>query len=94
MITGPSKDIEIKSLELTACHFPDLYFRTCVSKGTYVRALSEDIGNQLGTGAVLAALRRTRCGPFQVKASLSVERLKQLDTQSVGSYILPMSSIS
>ena len=32
--------------------FPDVYFRTCVSKGTYVRALSEDIGNQLGTGAV------------------------------------------
>ena len=45
------------------------------SKGTYVRSLAHDLGRVLGTGAHLAALRRTRSGPFTLEGALSPEAL-------------------
>lgn len=44
----------------------DLDVRVAVSSGTYVRALARDLGVALGVGGHLAALRRTRVGPFAV----------------------------
>ena len=38
-----------------------------VSSGTYIRALGEDIGKLLGTGAYLTALRRTQVGKYRLK---------------------------
>ncbi|MDR1669359.1 MAG: tRNA pseudouridine(55) synthase TruB [Oscillospiraceae bacterium] len=43
------------------------------SAGTYVRALIHDIGHELGSGAVMTALRRTRSGPFCVDGAVPVE---------------------
>lgn len=51
---------------------------TEVSSGTYVRALARDLGERLGVGGHLSALRRTRVGPFQVGAAV---RLDELQTQ-------------
>ena len=45
------------------------------SKGTYIRALARDIGRALGTVAHLAALRRTRSGPFEIARAISVDAL-------------------
>jgi tRNA pseudouridine55 synthase len=45
------------------------------SAGTYVRALARDLGERLGTGAHLAALRRTRSGPFDLSQAVSGEDL-------------------
>lgn len=58
-------DIAVCELDL-----PRVRFRTCVSTGTYVRALARDIGNDLGAGAHLTALRRTAIGPFRVEAAV------------------------
>jgi tRNA pseudouridine55 synthase len=44
----------------------DLDVRVAVSSGTYVRALARDLGDALGVGGHLTALRRTRIGPFVV----------------------------
>jgi tRNA pseudouridine55 synthase len=49
------------------------------SKGTYVRTLAEDIGAALGCGAHLSALRRTACGPLEVRAAHTLEALEALD---------------
>jgi tRNA pseudouridine55 synthase len=49
------------------------------SKGTYVRTLAEDIGQALGCGAHLAALRRTACGPLALDAAHTVEEIEALD---------------
>ncbi len=49
---------------------PELHLRVRCSKGTYIRALAEDIGQALGCGAYLTALRRIRSGFFSVKDSL------------------------
>jgi tRNA pseudouridine55 synthase len=47
-------------------------------KGTYVRALARDLGRQLGSHGHVAALRRTRVGPFGEDRAVSVERLEAL----------------
>jgi len=47
------------------------------SKGTYIRTLAEDIGQQLGCGAHLAALRRTEAGPFNLSNSCNIEEVAE-----------------
>lgn len=69
----PSREVEILSIELLKYDFPQLKIRTHVSSGTYIRSLAEDIGEQLGTGAYCAALRRTRVGDFDIKDALSLQ---------------------
>lgn len=73
-----TKTVEIKRLESTLFKTPDIYFSSTVSKGTYIRALCEEIGETLGCGATLSALRRIRSGPFHVKDSLAAADLDRL----------------
>ncbi len=47
--------------------FPEIVLRVVCSKGTYIRSLAADIGDVLGCGASLSALRRTRSGRFRVE---------------------------
>ncbi|TDV46381.1 tRNA pseudouridine(55) synthase TruB [Actinophytocola oryzae] len=47
------------------------------SSGTYVRALARDLGVDLGVGGHLAALRRTRVGPFDLRVVTTLERLAE-----------------
>jgi tRNA pseudouridine55 synthase len=56
----------------------DVRARVVCSAGTYVRALAESVGERLGTGAHLAALRRTRAGEFGLESAVSLEGLPQL----------------
>ena len=55
---------------------PRLVLRVVCSKGTYIRALAEDIGEALGCGAHLAGLRRTGSGRFRVEDALTWTRSK------------------
>jgi len=54
---------------------PDLCFRAVVGPGTYVRALARDLGNQLGVGAHLTALRREAIGSLVVEDAVPLEQL-------------------
>ena len=68
----------------------DLMVRVVCSAGTYVRTLAEDFGKQLGVGAHLAELRRTRVGHFQLTNAVTLERLQRLVTESgVGKILVP-----
>ncbi|MBR4564661.1 MAG: tRNA pseudouridine(55) synthase TruB [Paludibacteraceae bacterium] len=59
-----------------------LTIRVVCSKGTYIRALARDIGERLGSGAYLTALRRTRVGDTRVEDCMTIddflEKLKNL----------------
>jgi len=70
--------VEIFELELLRAELPLLELRVRCSKGTYIRTLAEDIGTALGTGAHLAALRRTASGRFDVENAISLEALRTL----------------
>jgi len=56
----------------------DLAVRVVCSAGTYVRTLAEDFGKQLGLGAHLAELRRTRAGAFKIEDANTLEQLGEL----------------
>lgn len=56
----------IHSITLTGYEYPCVQFVAEVSSGTYIRSLVEDVGNMLGTGAYMSALRRTRVGQFSL----------------------------
>jgi tRNA pseudouridine55 synthase len=65
------------------------------SKGTYVRTLVEDIGEQLGCGAHVTALRRTTLGPYLEQDLLTLEQLEQMyqeDKFSMDQQLLPLES--
>lgn len=47
------------------------------SKGTYVRTLAEDIGERLGCGAHVEALRRLEAGPFEIASSVSLDAVRE-----------------
>jgi tRNA pseudouridine55 synthase len=73
----------------------DVRARVVCSAGTYVRTLAESVGERLGTGAHLAALRRTRAGEFRVRAAVSLEALQRLIeegslSEGGGDFLLPL----
>ncbi len=64
-----------------------------VSKGTYIRVLAEDLGEKLGCGAHLRALRRTRVGDLTVENALTLETLEALGTPEAVSATLSPSDL-
>lgn len=72
-VVMPSRKVTINSIELISYKYPYLEISTDVSSGTYIRSLAEDIGKELGTGAYLSALERTRVGEYDLKDSVDLD---------------------
>jgi tRNA pseudouridine55 synthase len=70
-----------------------LRLRVRCSKGTYIRTLVEDLGAALGTGAHLAALRRTAAGRFRVEAALTLQGLAELEPAARERQVLPLATL-
>ena len=70
------REVEIYELQATAIDPSTINLYIECSKGTYIRTMAHDIGEQLGCGAHLAELRRTRSGPFSLEDALSLEDIK------------------
>jgi tRNA pseudouridine55 synthase len=63
------------------------------SKGTYIRTLGEDVGEALGCGAHLTALRRTQTGGFTVAQCVTLEQLEAMDDQARLACLMPVESL-
>jgi len=79
------KSIERKSRAVHIYHIDVIHYENDIleidvacSKGTYIRTLAEDIGEELGCGAHLIALRRTASGPFDIEESITLEKIEEL----------------
>lgn len=72
------KVLVIDELELLSFSPESITVRVVCSKGTYIRALARDIGEALGSGAHLTALRRTRVGDVRIEGCLSVDQAAEL----------------
>lgn len=78
------KDIKIKSIDNQK-----VLFEATVSKGTYIRSLCKDIGDELGVGAHMSFLLRTKSGNFDIKNTYTLEELEQASKESkLQDYIL------
>jgi tRNA pseudouridine55 synthase len=85
--------VQIFELERLAFESPALEIQVRCSKGTYIRTLAEEIGNALGTGAHLTALRRTGSGPFRVADALTLEALAALQEAGRRERLLPLGAL-
>jgi tRNA pseudouridine55 synthase len=68
--------VEVRRFVCTGRDGPDVHFVADVSSGTYIRALARDLGEKLGCGAHLAALRRTAIGSFAADDAVPVTALE------------------
>jgi tRNA pseudouridine55 synthase len=77
------RPIQVYSLQMLSYEYPYVRFTTHVSSGTYIRTLVEDIGKELGVGAYMSALQRTRVGPFKIEDALQIESLRPETLSSI-----------
>ena len=73
-----SKMLVIKEIELLRFKMPEIELRIVCSKGTYIRALARDIGKELGSGAYLIGLKRTRIGEYTIDQCLDLAGLADM----------------
>ncbi|MEA3544305.1 MAG: tRNA pseudouridine(55) synthase TruB [Thermodesulfobacteriota bacterium] len=73
------RQVTISRLDLICRYLQEVTIEVDCSKGTYIRTLISDIGEQLGCGAHLTALRRLRSGDFSIAECLTLDELQQLD---------------
>ncbi len=85
--------VHIREFELLRLNSDELEFSVLCSKGTYVRTLGEDLGEKLGCGGHLIALRRTGIGEFGVGNASRLEQLETLDDVQRDACLLPLDSL-
>lgn len=87
--------ISIESVSLTLPH-PEVTFRVHCGKGTYIRSIARDLGEALGVGAHLTALRRLRVGSYEVGNAVAMDQLAEATLATLPSAVahLPFVSVS
>ncbi|WXL26941.1 tRNA pseudouridine(55) synthase TruB [Ectopseudomonas mendocina] len=90
------RSVTISRLELLSCEGDQVRLAVDCSKGTYIRTLVEDIGRELGCGAHVAELRRTKAGPFDLQRTVTLEELERVHAEggneAVDQFLLPVDS--
>ena len=86
--------VHVYGYSLDAIRVPEIDFTVRCSKGFYVRTYAHDIGQKLGCGAHLQALRRTKSGKFSVEGAVTVEELKNLPFEELSRRILSLPQVS
>ncbi len=93
-VERPARDINVIVLRAVRLDGDELVIDTVVSKGTYIRVLAEDIGEALGCGAHLIALRRTATGGFGIDQAVTLEALDAMDLVQRDANLLPADSLA
>jgi tRNA pseudouridine55 synthase len=94
-VTVPPREVDIHRLELISRQGDTLSLLVECGSGTYVRSLAVDLGEDLGCGAHLTALRRTWVEPFRHPHMATLEQLKHAAEQgddALLAWLLPVSS--
>lgn len=86
--------VHIYHYELGEVRLPEFDFRVVCSKGFYVRTYAHEIGEQLGCGAHLSALRRTKSGKFIAEGAITFDELKNGTRDSVAERAMSLAEVS
>ena len=87
------RKVTIRKLELTAWSVDQISIEVTCSKGTYIRTLAEDIGEQLHCGAHLSALRRTATGGMNVDTAITVAALEAMSEAQRDAILMPVDAL-
>jgi tRNA pseudouridine55 synthase len=82
--------IHIYNFKFNTYEEPLATFRVACTKGTYVRTLVHDLGQKLGCGAHLTALRRSVSGKFDVANALTLDQTLSLSTPELEKRVIPI----
>ncbi len=85
--------VRIHGIELIDWRDDEVVIDVSCSKGTYIRTLAEDIGEALGCGAHLSALRRTGSGAFRIEQAISLAALAALAEPDRESWLRPVDAM-
>lgn len=77
-IERESRKITIEKLEIYDFNGTEFSIDVTCSAGTYIRSLCDDIGRELGCGAVMTSLRRTEANGFSIENAVTLEELEKL----------------
>ncbi|WP_374591816.1 tRNA pseudouridine(55) synthase TruB [Aquabacterium sp.] len=88
-IEREARRVSIHKLDILSWHADALEIEVCCSKGTYVRTLAQDLGEHLGCGAHLTALRRTGSGPLSVAQAVTLDALIEMDEAQREALLMP-----
>jgi tRNA pseudouridine55 synthase len=86
--------VHVYAHEIKQVRLPEVDFRVICSKGFYVRTYAHDIGFELGCGAHLSALRRTKSGRFCVDGAITIDELKIKPKDDIVQRIVSLPDIS
>lgn len=78
----PERQVQVHRYELTSFNSPELDLEIECGSGTYVRSLVRDLGEDLGCGAHVTALRRLWVEPFREPAMVTLEQLQQIAAEN------------
>ena len=96
VVEREARSVTIARLDLLALDNAQLRLAVACSKGTYIRTLVEDLGQQLGCGAHVAELRRTQAGPFGLAQTVTLEELEKAHadggSEALDRFLLPPDS--
>jgi tRNA pseudouridine55 synthase len=85
-VERPSREVTIYNLILASWQEPVLKLDITCSSGTYIRSLADDLGNTLGCGGHISALRRIEVGSFSLDRAVALE---DLDSDNWFEFLLP-----
>lgn len=90
-IDRASRTVNIKNMEiLNIYNDKEIIFKTKCSRGTYIRTLCDDIGNDLGTYGYMSFLIRTQVGSFNIENAYSIETLSKMTRDELEEIITPV----
>lgn len=88
------RPVRVSRFEVTRIELPEVDFVVDCSKGFYVRTYAHDIGQRIGCGGHLSALRRTRSGKFTLERAVPVAVLKTADREQLLRAMISLAEVS
>jgi tRNA pseudouridine55 synthase len=76
------REIEIYEFSINNIELPEIRFKIICSRGTYIRTIANDLGQELGCGGILSELRRTAIGDYSVEDALNPEEFIQMMSET------------
>ena len=88
------RPVHIRELRLLGREGEDWLLDVTCSKGTYIRTLCHDIGQSLGCGGCMSALRRVRAGEFSIENACTLDQVREeADRGEAEKLLLPVDSL-
>ncbi len=93
-VDRPPRPVTVYDYKLSRIELPEVEFTVECSKGFYVRTYAHDMGQDLGCGAHLSALRRTKSGYFDVSRAITIDTLKNAPREDLYNSMISLAELS